>query len=273
MSASLTEALFGSAGSTARAENARRFGTARVSRRTLTSQARQSRNLYALVLSEEGRLLAASTGTPAAVKRSVQAKPAYVRQALAGKPFALSGVQRAGLAAPALGYAQPFPTRFGRRVLISGLDAKLIYEFLGGYLKKVPNIKGGQAYVLDRRGGVVASPQAGRAPGEVVREKGLLAALAKDSRGSFGDDNYFASDGVQGAPWRVVVTVSEENLFASVNGSRKWVPWALFIAFGIAAVLALVLLRRVLRSAAKLTRRQLASWPTPTRRSSGVPAS
>ena len=132
VSASLTESLFGSAGTSGRAENARRFGGARVSPQALTKQAKESRNLYALVLSEEGRLLAASTGTPAEVKGAVQAKPAYVRQALAGAPFALSGIQRAGLAAPALGYAQPFPTRFGRRVLIAGLSAQLIYEFLGG---------------------------------------------------------------------------------------------------------------------------------------------
>ncbi len=253
VSASLTESLFGSAGATARAENARLFGTDRVSVAALTAQAKQSRNLYALVLSKEGRVLAASTGTPNAVTRSVQAQPAYVRQALAGKPFALSGVQRAGLAAPALGYAQPFPTRFGRRVLVTGISAQLIYQFLGGYLEKVPNVKGGQAYVLDTRGGLVASPQAGRPPGEIVREKGLLAAAATDSRGSFGDGNYFASAKVEGAPWRVVLTASEKNLFASVNGSRKWVPWALFFAFGVAAAFALVLLRRVLRGAAKLS--------------------
>ena len=253
VSASLTESLFGSAGTSGRAENARRYGAARVSPRTLTEQAKQSRNLYALVLSDEGRVLATSSGTPATVTRSVRAKPAYVRQALAGRPFALSGVQRAGLAAPALGYAQPFPTRFGRRILVTGLSAQLIYEFLGGYLKQVPNVKGGQAYVLDSRGGVVASPQAGRPPGEVIRDEGLLAAMADGSRGSFGDDNYFASDTVQGAPWRVVLTGSQDELFASVNGARKWVPWILFAAFGIAAVLALVLLRRVLRSAAKLS--------------------
>lgn len=253
VSASLTESLFGSAGATARAENARLYGTARVSPRALAQAAKQGNNLYALVLSKKGRLLAASPGTPAAVTRSVQAKPGYVRQALAGQPFALSNVQRAGLAAPALGYAQPFQTRFGRRVLISGINAQLIYQFLGGYLKQVPNVEGGRAYVLDRRGGVIASPQAGRSPGAIVREDGLLAATAKGSRGSFGDDDYFASDRVDGSPWRVVLTASKGKLFASVNGARKWVPWTLFLAFGIAAAFALVLLRRVLRSAAKLS--------------------
>src|SRR5205823_11180304 len=41
-------------------------------------------------------------------------------------------------------------------------------------------------------------------------------------------------------------------LFASVSGLRKWVPWAIFVAFALVAVAALALGRRAMRSAAQV---------------------
>jgi signal transduction histidine kinase len=250
--AALTESLFGSASATAQADNAKRYGAARVSPRTLARGARQANSRYLLLLSQDGTIISASTGAPAAAARSVQARPAYVRRVLAGAPFALSNVQRAGMPAPTFGYAQSFKTRFGRRVIVSGLDARLIGAFLGGYLKQVPNVAGGRAYVLDGRGGIVGSAQPGERAGAPIRQPQLLAALTR-TQGSYGDDAYFAAGRVKDTPWRVVLTAPRGNLFASVNGSRKSVPWILFLGFGIAAAGALVLLRRVLRDSAKLT--------------------
>jgi signal transduction histidine kinase len=252
-SAALTESLFASASTSGQQENAKRYGDARVSTQALAKQAKQSNNLYLLVLSREGKAIAASPGTPSAVKRALEAKPAYVRQALEGRPFALSNIQRVGPRSATLAYAQSFETRFGRRVVVSGLNPKLIYQFLGGYLKQIPNVKGGRAYVLDQRGRIVASPEAGKQPGAIVQEPGLVAALGRGDQGSFGHDSYRVSDAVEGTPWRVVLTAPQDELFASVSGSRKAVPWILFVGFGLAAAIALVLLRRVLRDAGRLT--------------------
>ena len=196
-------------------------------------------------------MIAAAPGTPEAVERQVESKPAWVRQALAGKPYALSGVQGEGRTST-IGYAQSFPTRFGRRVLVSGLSGLLISDFLGGALKEVPNVDGGRAYVLDDRGKIVASPDGKVVPGENVAEPGLVPALAGGVDGPFGDDKYFASDPVQGSPWKVVLTAPKANLYASVTGSREWVPWILLAAFALAGVLALVLLFRMLRNAGHL---------------------
>jgi signal transduction histidine kinase len=252
-SAALTESLFTSAGASVQAENARRYGTEKVSPRLLAADLRESNGIYLMVLSEDGRIISSAPGTPPAAIRSVRARPPYVRRVLAGSPYALSAVQRAGLPAPAIGYAQPFETRFGRRVAVSGTSAQLINQFLGGSLEQIPNVKAGRAYVLDRFGRIVASPDEDVKPGQAVREPGLRAALANGDRGSFGDDKYFASDGVAGSQWRVVLTAPKSELFASVSGARKWVPWILFIGFGIVAVVALVLVYRVLRDAGKLT--------------------
>ena len=49
-----------------------------------------------------------------------------------------------------------------------------------------------------------------------------------------------------------MLTAPQANLYAPVTGSREWVPWILLAAFALAAVLALLLLFRMLRNATHL---------------------
>jgi signal transduction histidine kinase len=253
VTSALTESLFSSTATTSQVENARRYGGPHVSSAALARQAKQSRLHYLLVLDARGRILAPSPGTSPAAERAIGARPAYVRDALAGQPFALSNVQKPGRPDASLGYAQPFQTRFGRRVAVSGFGADLIYRFVGGYLAQVPKVKGGRAYVVDQHGAVIGSPDKDLRPGEIIHEPGLLSTVAKRDHGSVGGD-YFASSVVKGSPWQVVVVASKGELFASVSGARKWVPWILFVAFGLAAAVALALIARVVRGAAELSR-------------------
>jgi light-regulated signal transduction histidine kinase (bacteriophytochrome) len=46
--------------------------------------------------------------------------------------------------------------------------------------------------------------------------------------------------------WRILLTAPNGPLYASVSGLRKWLPWLIFIAFGIVALITLVLARRAL---------------------------
>ena len=251
-SAALTGSLFGSASVSAQADNARKFGGARVSTQALAREVRQSNGRYVMVLSQSGRILGASPGTPPAARRLVEGKPPYLRGLLRGRPFALSNMERAGRGAAGFVYGQSFKTRFGLRVLVSGLDARLISGFLGGYLKQIPNVTGGRAYVIDENGVVIASPAASARTGAPVREPGLLQAVVERDQGSFSDERHFATKRVPGTPWRVVLTAPEDELFASVSGPRKYVPWLLLVGFGVAAAMALILLRRSLSTAAQL---------------------
>ncbi len=57
---------------------------------------------------------------------------------------------------------------------------------------------------------------------------------------------------MKNSTWRVVLTVRESVLFASVNGAGRWVPWMLFAAFGLVAAAALLLVARLVRGAARL---------------------
>jgi light-regulated signal transduction histidine kinase (bacteriophytochrome) len=85
-------------------------------------------------------------------------------------------------------------------------------------------------------------------------DPGLISAAARASSGPYGDDKYFASVPVPGSTWRVVLTSSDSTLFSSVNGSKKWLPWVIYVALGIAALGFLAVLRRLLGSAAVLSK-------------------
>ena len=249
-SAALTASLFASASAAAQRDNARRYGALRVSGSVLARRARDSDNRYLLLIDEAGTIIASSPGVSAQVRAEIASKPAYVRQTLAGRPYALSDVGSDGLPGPSLAFAQSFDTDHGRRVVVSGLDGRLIGQFLGGSLKDLPTVADGHTYLLDSRGAIVASPDPKMRAGATVSESGLVAALKPGEREDFGDGRHYAAAPVEGTPWSVVLTAPRKALFASVSGSSKWVPWMLLAGFGIAAFAAVAMVGRVLRGAA-----------------------
>ena len=252
VSAALTESLFASSASASQATYAERYGAPRVSSKTLAAEAKRGRLTSLVLLDASGAIIARSAKTPAAVIRMIRLQPPFLRNALTRQAFTLSDVMSLGGSPDTIQFAQPFATRSGRRVLLTGASPKLLYGFIGGYLADVPDVAGGQAYVLDGNGAVVGGPADRARPGQLVGEPGLVAAADRVPRGSFGHGRYFAASPVKNSSWRVVLTVRESNLFASVSGAGMWVPWLLFAAFGLASAAALVLVGRVVRGAARL---------------------
>jgi signal transduction histidine kinase len=253
ISATMTYALFASATGAGAETNARRYGARRVTTEQMAAVQRSGGNTYLVLMAAGGTVLATSPGVAPAVVRELGARPAYVRQALGSAGFGLSNVLRHGTSPAALDFASSFNTRYGRRVIVTGLSPPLIGQFLAGYVSEVPTVKGGRAYVLDGRGAVIASTGRAGRPGERLDEPELLAALAEgEDQGSYGDGRWFAESPVKSSPWRVVSTAPKDRLFATVSGADKWVPWLVLFAFALAAVAALVLLIRVLSSAKEL---------------------
>jgi light-regulated signal transduction histidine kinase (bacteriophytochrome) len=107
--------------------------------------------------------------------------------------------------------------------------------------------------VLDSQGNVVGARNPRQAVGRRVVDPGLLGTLQRRSSGSYGHDGYFVAVAVPGSPWRVVLTSATSSLFSSVSGSRKWLPWVIYLALGIVALGFLVVLRRLWGSAAALS--------------------
>jgi len=250
-SAELIASLFESASGTAQATNAERYGGARIPTEALARRAADANNRYLLVLGPAGKVIAASPGVTPRVRRMLAARPSYIRQALAGRVFTLSGIVSGDDGAPEFVYSQTFETRFGRRVLVAGLDGRLIGDFIAGSLRRLPRVRDARVFVVDAAGRVVASPTRTLQVGRPLDDAELLARLRRNGSGRLGD-RHFTSHPIVGTPWRVVRAAPTSSLFASVSGLNRWGPWALFAAFALSALAGLLLGRRILRSAVAL---------------------
>jgi hypothetical protein len=145
----------------------------------------------------------------------------------------------------------------GQRALVSGGRAGLLSRFLSGFLRSVPNDSSATSYVIDSNEKLVGGTGKGVRAGASLPDPELGAALAGETRGSYDGDRYFASAPVAGSPWRVVLSASKDDLYSSVNGTQRAIPWLIFVAFALVAALGLILFRRVLVSNAQLQRAEL----------------
>jgi signal transduction histidine kinase len=239
----LTQAVLASASAVATAESAQQAGSASISVRLLDHTVAQNHLAYAVVLDQNGAVLASSRGLSPGARAQVSS---WARGAAhAGAADSFSEVLPGG--AGGIDVGVPFSTVAGPRLLVLGVPSSVLTLFLNPYLKRVPT-PGGTAYVLDRKGRVVGSRG-----GAGVVEPALLIAARRRSTGSFGRGGYFVAVPVPGSSWRVVLTSTSSMLFSSVSGARKWVPWLIFVALGVVALGFLAVLRRMLGSAVALS--------------------
>jgi signal transduction histidine kinase len=246
----LTQAVLASA--TATSEATRQYDSPTVSARLLDETVAKSHLAYAVLLDRKGRVVAASQAFSPTDHAQVLSSAA-LKPALAGAPVTLSDVLPGGAGgAGVIDLAVSLKGAAGRRVLVSGVPISLFRAFLGSYLGRVPT-PGGTAYVLDSRGNVVGARNPRQAVGRRVAGPGLLGAVQRRSSGSYGHGGYFVAVSVPGSPWRVVLTSATSSLFSSVSGSRKWLPWVIYLALAIVALGFLVVLRRMSDSAAALS--------------------
>ena len=78
-----------------------------------------------------------------------------------------------------------------------------------------------------------------------------------EDEGDYGDGRYFTSARIAGSRWRIVLSASTGELYSSINGGRRAIPWIIFGAFALACLIGLVLLRRVLLASRQLERAEL----------------
>ena len=253
ISAALTESLFASTADEGAAQNKKLFGGETVEQARLERQRSQSGLAYAVVLDEQGRIIAATRKLPADVRTRLTAQPGAVREALGGRKFNLSDFIAVRGMPGVLEYTTRFDTAFGTRVLVSGFPATLMSGFLSDYLRRLPDARQSAAYVLDARNRVVGSPTARQPGGSLVREPGLVAALSsKGRRGEFqsaGATRSFTSVPVKGSTWKVVLSQPSSTLYA---GTGLAVQWLVLLTLAAAGAVAVFLLRRGLRSAAAI---------------------
>jgi two-component system, sensor histidine kinase and response regulator len=242
LAAALIDSLFGTVGQQTQQDELR-YGGRVVSARTMDAAAQQ--NAYLALLDPAGRVLASSRGFTAQARADVRysAALALVRS---GRPYGLGNVLPYGKTG-VINLAVAFPTPFGTRILLTGFTPSALGPFLSGELHKIPGVKGAHNYLIDGNDTVLASNNPGISVGYRFTTPAQVQALNRSSGESNG--YYYDQAHLSNSTWRIVLAAPDGPLFASASGLRKWVPWVIFIAFALVAAAALLLGRRVLRSA------------------------
>ena len=246
VAAALTESLFSAttASSTAQADQAKTYG-GDVSTATMDRAAKQGSSVFQALFDEQGKLIAASSGTPKPLLEELEAGPAWLKGVADGAPYGLSGVLDAGELGETVAFATGVILPFERRILVTGTDPTLISDFVGGYLAEVPATDDGDAYMLDDSATVIADASGEQKPGQMVAAPGLAEAVSSGTpEGEYGDDQFYAQAPVANSSWEVVTTSPGASLFETVRGANKWVPWLIFVLLAGAAIFALLLVRR-----------------------------
>ena len=241
VSAALLDSLFSVAFAGQSQELSASLG-AQPERRDLERRIRESNGHWAFVVDARGRAITATDGAPRGEQLRRMVSRPFVRRALQPGGYGLGSVE--GETLPnAIGYATPE----GPRVFVSAAPLETYKTFLEGTLRPLPGVKLARAYVLDANGRRLgAAAQAIRIPPRTPR---LLEALRGGSSGFFEGDTgtrYFAAQPIRGSRWRLVVTVPEDVLYASVSGTGRALPWVILGLSALALIGIGLLLRRLL---------------------------
>ncbi len=209
----------------------------------------------AVLLDARGRLLRVVPDQPSLLGKVLTGKYAHLAAAVAGHVAVSDVVRSAARGIPVVGLAVPFATPYGRRVF-SGTLA-VAGSPLGVYMTHMITVPGRRVYLVDAAGALVASSRAGGA-GRTLRDLDprLAMSAARAAAGSYstpvGRDT-FVSAPVAGTPWRLIASVPDAQLFASVNGASRWLAWIAVASLALAGLIIITLMAGLLRG-----RRQLA---------------
>lgn len=242
----LVSSLFQSTATGTAAGAAKAFGGQTPSAAALTSLAKRSRLAYALVVDSAGHTLAASAGAPpgAGVSRS------ELRHAL-GSQLWLSNLRHVrGRTNPVIQLELPFTTSFGRRIEVEAFDARLLVTFLSAYLHESGANPAQIGYIVDGENRVVAE-----STGRLKVGARLRGGLVASHGGPFvadGSQRYVTNSPLAGSQWRVLLSEPTAALYPALAGSDSWILSAALAAFGLVALVALALLRRMLIGTARV---------------------
>ena len=241
--AGLIDSLFGAV-STPNPQLVAEYGMPVVSDRTL--ERNRGQNHYVVLLDAGGRVLAASRGLTAQARADLASgATGAVKMVQAGLPWALGNVLPYG-AHGVINFATRLSTPSGPRTLVIGFAPQSLSGFTTSELEKVPGVKGAHQFLLDGNGVVIGSNYSARPAGYVFHTPTQVDVLHHGS--GVVNGHYFDQVPLANTTWKVLLSAPQASFFASVSGIEQWLPWVIFAAFGIVALLALALARRALRA-------------------------
>jgi diguanylate cyclase (GGDEF)-like protein len=120
---------------------------------------------------------------------------------------------------------------------------------LAAHLRNALPFAGGEVYVLDEAGSIVAS---NLPSGGTVRSLAALdPALPEADQGHYlraGQARWFNTAAVPGSPFRLVASVPESDLYRPLTGTSVWLPWVVVLALTIASLFTVRILFSLHRS-------------------------
>jgi signal transduction histidine kinase len=247
--AALTQALFGSTTATSSGELTEQLGGDELSQDALEKRVEEGNSPYGFIVDEDGTVLAASKGTPADAEARMSELPQHISAAFSQQGFGLSDAVMTPDDVQVFEYSTGFDAEDGsRRAYVSAIDPFVLTSFLGAYLDKTRRLDGGQAYITDGGGVVIASTKDAERPlDSELTEEGL-----EEGSGNYGSDRHFATAPIEGTSWLVISTAPNSELLSAVSGASQWVPWIIFLFFAAAAVVAFTMSLRALSDADRL---------------------
>jgi signal transduction histidine kinase len=243
LAGALLDSLFQTSAHSTLAADTKLYGTPTVANSLLEKSRRT--NAYLVLVDKSGNVVAHSAGfTPQA--RADLKISAALRLLRAGDPWALGNILPYGRTG-VMNFGVALPTASGTRYLLSGLLPAALGPFLLGELRQIPGVKGSYNSVVDSNGVFIASTNPARPAGYKLHTASQRHALATSTGVIAG--RYYDQEALPHTSWRIFLSAPEGALFASVSGIRKWLPWFIFIAFGLVAIASLLLVRRAIRDA------------------------
>jgi signal transduction histidine kinase len=214
---------------------AQRFG-GHVTTAQMAAYAKAQQQPYVAIVGSHGNVIAASPGAPAHPGASVINKgPLAVSDEM---PFGNTKV---------IETATQFHGRDGQRSLVTASPVDVYRRFLSGTLQPLVPVEGGEAYILDSRGNVLAAVSAAHRGPETPAPQ-LIQDSARKRSGFYTDGGarYYASAPQRQTSWRIALSAPTSALYAPAGGVSRWLPWVVIGLLAIALLAITMLVHRAI---------------------------
>jgi len=182
-----------------------------------------------VLLDKDGEVLAGAPHEPALIGKEIGSKYPHLSSALLGVPAISPVVLSVAEGIPVVGAAVPFEADGERRVFSAALS--IADTPIKNYLTTLSPFQGASAYLVDDAGAHVVANVDGSVDANWQRVEKSLSLGEDEQSGSYlleGEEMFFSSQRMVGAPWTIVATVPKAELLAPFYTGR-WVGWGMLI--------------------------------------------
>jgi hypothetical protein len=203
----------------------------------------------AVLTDAASKLLHVYPAKPQALGTYVGGRYAHLRNALVDGAAVSSVVPSAAIGAPIVGFAVRYRTASGTRVFSGAYDVRMMP--LHAYMSNLLAFRGASVDLIDADGAIVSSNRRADVRSRELQkvDPSLVAALrAATGHGTYDGklgSRIFVQRAVTSTPWRLVLAVDEQELYAPLGGKRRWLYWGLFAAWCATTLVTTQLLRRL----------------------------